>query len=479
MSVESPRGANSIGRRQDDRSSGARTETIDYSDATFIQRHRAGVAAALLVAVAIVATLLAAFWQARQTRLERDLAGRIDHFLQDALGAAGIAALGSDAKMAEVLAHASSRAQTELANEPEVRAGVLLMLGKAYVALARYEPAELTLRAALDASLKANGPWHPTTAATMGWLGLALANRNKAGEGERLSRQAVAILRKAQPPKYAELGAALYALGLSLSNKREPKTAQPFLREASELSKRDFGETDDFYVTTLLTLAMAHERASEVGAAESVVRGAIAGAGSRPRAVLAQAQTFLGFLLTTKGAYLEAETLLRQSEAIYREVYGSDGNDRIGAVKADLGTLYLLKGDFGKAESESREALELLRENPGPELSVTANALATLGLALTREGDAAEGEPFLREALELRTKAVPLDSFLIPFTESALGECLTAQQRYAEAESFLTDGYTGLIWKLGEKDVRTTEARQRLAKLYESWGKPEQAQLFR
>jgi serine/threonine-protein kinase len=68
---------------------------------------------------------------------------------------------------------------------------------------------------------------------------------------------------------------------------------------------------------------------------------------------------------------------------------------------------------------------------------------------------------------------------LIPSTESALGECLTAQQRYAEAEPLLTDGYTGLIWKLGEKDLRTVEARQRLAKLYDAWGKPNQALLFR
>jgi tetratricopeptide (TPR) repeat protein len=366
-----------------------------------------------------------------------------------------------------------------LANQPEVRAGVLLILGRAFVALAKYEPAEITLRAALEASLQGNGPWHSTTAAIRGWLGLALANRNKVGEGEQLSRQAVELQRKLNPPRYKDLAVALYALGLNLSNKREPKAAQTFLSEASELMKKHFGETDDFYITSLLTLAMAHERASEVDAAESVIRQAIAVARPRPRAVLAQAQTFLAFLLTTRGAYLEAETLLRQSEAIYREVYEGDGNDRVGAVKVDLGTLYLLKGDYGKAEGESREALELLRKDPGPELSVTANALATLGLVLTREGHAAEGEPCLREALALRTKAVPLDSFLIPFTESALGECLAAQKHYAEAEPLLTDGYTGLIWKLGEKDLRTIEARQRLAKLYDAWGKHEQAQLFR
>jgi tetratricopeptide (TPR) repeat protein len=197
------------------------------------------------------------------------------------------------------------------------------------------------------------------------------------------------------------------------------------------------------------------------------------------RDLLAQAQMFLGFLLTSKGAYVEAETLLRRSETIYREIYGSDANDRVGAVKADLGALYLLKGDYNRAEAEARSALDLLRKYLGPEHPLTAGAATTMGLTLTREGRAAEGEPYLREGLAIRIKVVPLDSFLIPFTESALGECLTAQQRYAEAEPLLTDGYTGLIWKLGEKDVRTMEARQRLAKLYDAWDKPEQALLFR
>ena len=33
--------------------------------------------------------------------------------------------------------------------------------------------------------------------------------------------------------------------------------------------------------------------------------------------------------------------------------------------------------------------------------------------------------------------------------------------------------------RLGEKDARTVEARKRLAKLYDAWGKPDQALLFR
>jgi tetratricopeptide (TPR) repeat protein len=436
----------------------------------------------LLAVLAITIGLVVSLWQARKARAPRDAAQRINSFLQEMAGGAAPAAKDIGVRFSDLVSEASTRAKSELADEPAVMAGVLLACGRSYISLGQPDKAETDLRAALEASLKTNGELHSTTAATMGWLGLALANRDKYTEGEKISRQAVELQRKLHPRGNKDLGVALYALGLNLSNKREPKAALAFLQEASDLIRKHFGQADGFYVTSLLTLAVAHERAGEVDAAESIVRQAIDLAGGmepQQRDLLPQAQTFLGFLLASKGAYAEAETLLRRSETIYREVYGSDANDRVGAVKADLGALYLLKGDLDRAEAEARTALDLLRKYRGPEHSLTASAAATLGLTLTREGRAAEGEPYLREGLATRIKAVPLDSFWIPYTESALGECLTAQQRYAEAEPLLTDGYTGLIWKLGEKDVRTVEARQRLAKLYDAWDKPEQALLFR
>ena len=109
-------------------------------------------------------------------------------------------------------------------------------------------------------------------------------------------------------------------------------------------------------------------------------------------------------MLINKAAYPEAEILLQQSETIYRDVFGGDTNYSVGAVKANLGWLYFLKGDYARAEDEDRKALDLLRKYLGPEHSLAASTAATLGLTLTREGKAAEGEPYLREALAIRKK---------------------------------------------------------------------------
>jgi tetratricopeptide (TPR) repeat protein len=145
----------------------------------------------------------------------------------------------------------------------------------------------------------------------------------------------------------------------------------------------------------------------------------------------------------------------------------------------NLGQLYFLKGDYGRAEDEDRKALELLRKYLGSEHSSTSSAATTLGLALTREGKAVEGETYLREALAIRKKILPQGDILIPYTASALGECLTTQKRYAEADPLLTESSSELKLKLGDRDKRTMEARQRLVKLYELWGKPDLAERYR
>ena len=460
----------------------ARKDTVGYRATKFVQRNRISVVAAAFVVLAIVAALVVSLWQAKQARAQRDVAQRINAFLQDMLGAAAPEVKGVDVKVTDVLSDASSRAQRELADQPRVMADVLMTLGRTYISLGQYKPAEANLRAALEAGLKANGELHPTTATTMGWLGLSLAYQNKTAEGEQISLKAVELQRKLHPQGHEDLGVALYALGLNLIYRNEPKAAQPFLKEASALIKKHLGDTNGYYMSTLVMLALAHERAGEVDVAEPLYRQAIDVGGrveSRYRIYLAQAQLYLAILLINKAAYPEAEILLQRSEETYHEVYEGDTNSSVGAVKANLGWLYFLKGDYARAEDEDRQALDLLRKYAGSEHPITASTAATLGLTLTREGKAAEGESYLREALAIRKKVLPSGDFMIPFAASALGECLTVQKRYGEAEPLLFDSYSELKSKLGEQNKRTIEARQRLAKLYDDWAKPDQAAQFR
>jgi eukaryotic-like serine/threonine-protein kinase len=458
----------------------ARKDTFGYRAGKFVRRHKVGVAATLLIMLALVAGIVATVQQARVARLERDKAKRINTFLQDMLGAATPQSKGVDVKVVDVLEEASRRAKTELADQPEIMGDVLLTLGVTYISLGRYDLAEPDLRVGLNASLKANGEPHPTTATTMGWLGLALAYLNKAQEGEQISRRAVELQRRLHPGGHEDLGVALYSLGANLLTKGEAKTAVPFLEEAEVKIKQYLGEAHGYHLATLGMLGRAREQSGDAGGAESLYRQAIdigRRVEYRYRIYLAQALGYLGVLLIKKGNYSEAESAMRESIDIYREQLG-DSNYSIGVGQKELGSLYFLQGDYAKAEQEYKEGLVHLQKYLGREHPVSVSAIVGLGVTLTRAGKPQQGQIYLREALEIRKKLLPPGDVQISVTESALGECLTAQKRYREAETLLTNGYEGLKAKLGEQDQRTIEARQRLAKLYEAWHKPEMAARF-
>jgi tetratricopeptide (TPR) repeat protein/tRNA A-37 threonylcarbamoyl transferase component Bud32 len=466
----------------------ARRDTISYRTSKFVARHRIAVAATSFVALAIVASLLVALWQAQNARRQRDVARQekakaelINTFLQDMLGAAAPEAMGKDVKVADVLSEASTRAKTQLANQPEVMADVLTTLGRTYLSLGIFAPAEPDLRAAVEASVKANGELHPASATAMGWLGLALSYLGKYTEGVEISRKAVDLQRKLHPEGHEMLGVALYSLGFNLINKGDSKAAVPPLQEAVALIKQYLGEKHGYYLAALGAYGLARERSGDPEGAEAMYRQVLEtgqGVEYRYRIFLAQTSSYLGMLLTNKGNYPEAEIILRQSETIYRELLG-DSNASVGFVQMNLGVLYFAKGDYAKAEPEYRQALELLRKYYPPEHQVLAATRAGLGLTLTRLDKAAEGEPYLREALEIRKKVLPPGDVLISATASSLGECLTAQKRYPEAEPLLTDSYNKLKSKLGDENKRTVEARLRLAQLYADWNKPDQAAHFR
>jgi eukaryotic-like serine/threonine-protein kinase len=466
----------------------ARKDTAGYRASKFVARNKVAVAAASLILFTIVAGSIAALWQGQIARRQRDVAERerlkaqrINTFLQDMLGAAAPETKGVDVKVIEVLSEASRRAKSELTNQPDVMADVLMTLGRTYISLGLFAPAEKNLRAALDASRQANGELNETTATTMGWLGLDLAFQDKAAEGETMSRQAVVLQRKLHPHGNAELGVALYSLGMNLVWQGNGKAAEPFLEEAVDLIGKYLGKNHGYYMATLSGLGLAREQSGNMAGAEQLFRRAIEvgnHVNDRYRIFRAQARSYLGELLTNRGAYAEAETVLRESYATYRKVLGDDSSS-VATIRRDLGRVYFLKGDYSSAEAQYRKALDLSLKFFPREHPIVVGVKAALGLTLTRLGRAAKGEPLLREALTIRKKLLPSENVLIPFTESALGECLTAEKRYAEAEPLLIHGYNGLKSKLDGGDRRAIEARQRLVKLYEAWGKPNQAARYR
>ena len=183
----------------------AHKDTLSYRGAKFIKRNKIGVAAAAVVLLTLLGGIVATAWQARRAteqariaaqerdrgRIETAKAERINAFLQNFLGFSDTTLLSQnpnrkrDATVAEALDEASRRAESELADQPEVLASVRLTIGRAYAAQSHFDAAESHLRAAVEIRRRLLGPNHQDTAEAIGSLGSLLSYKGNYKELNR------------------------------------------------------------------------------------------------------------------------------------------------------------------------------------------------------------------------------------------------------------------------------------------------------
>ncbi len=126
--------------------------------------------------------------------------------------------------------------------------------------------------------------------------------------------------------------------------------------------------------------------------------------------------------------------------------------------------------------SLASEALALARQN-GPRGWGTADALVGLGGVRLTGGDLRGAETVLREGLNMGEAFWPPGNPRVPKAKRLLGASLVGQGRYAEAEPLLAAAES-LVAAAGDT-LETRRALRELVRLYEAWGKPEQARTYR
>jgi hypothetical protein len=130
-----------------------------------------------------------------------------------------------------------------------------------------------------------------------------------------------------------------------------------------------------------------------------------------------------------------------------------------------------------------RASLEQARRQFGADHGRTAGALAELGLNQLRQQKHADAERLLRECLAFRQRKEK-DSWPTFNARSMLGGALLGQEKYADAEPLLLAGYEGMKQRQEQipgplRSIRLGEALQRLVRLYEAWGKKDEAARWR
>jgi serine/threonine protein kinase/Tfp pilus assembly protein PilF len=394
-------------------------------------------------------------------------------------------------------------------------ASSLLHLGELRIDQSRYDAGENLLRRSLAIRERLKGPTDPGVAEVLYPLGLALRQQGKTAEAETVLRRAVA-LREADPAAEVALALALERLSLVLEDEGKLTEAEQGARRAVEIARRRLGRHVDT-ARCLEGLGSVLSREGHYAEAEPLLRealsirrerlgkdhpavaaaldrlatllrerGDLAGAEPRYREALsvavaalgenhvlvAEVRTHLAELLLEEGRLPQAEALLKRS---------LDAGSRVGPdspvaleSREGLARVAAARGDFNGAEREFRDILAARPRSASASNASVSTALLGLGEVLLARRKAAEAEPFLRQALDLRLATLPPHHWQLAEARGALGACLTELGRYSEAEPLLVASLADLRGRPG-----AGRAAARLVRLYEAWGRPDQARPYR
>jgi serine/threonine protein kinase/tetratricopeptide (TPR) repeat protein len=406
----------------------------------------AGFAAVILIA-AIASTLLAI----RATTAERLASQRlaesevVSRRLVDIFRRPDPSQDGREVKVVDLLDQAARDLDTEFPGNSKIKGALLHTLGETYDGLGLYDRAAELLTKALSVRQAALGPDDPETLKSMSGLAATYIQCGRTSEAiPRLEE--VFRLQKAKrgPDDRDTLRSMSYLAWAYLEVRRVEATS--LSEEAFRLYKAKYGPDDPETLYSMFAVAMCYQ-------------------------------------LT--GRPFEAIPLFAEALEIRKANFGPD----------DLGTLQSMSGLAGayleadrldEAIRLSGEALEPSKAKRGPDHPDTLITMAihagALGRKHLQQKEYAEAEPLLRQNLSRHEAWRPNDWSRF-HRESLLGESLLGQKKYADAEPLLIKGYEGMKQRAAKIPAPfkqyLTKAGERVVRLYDDWGKPEEAAQWR
>ncbi len=464
----------------------ARKDTFTYRSAKFVRRNKVAAAAAALVLLTLMAGIVATFWQARRAeresriateerdraRREQAKAERINSFLQQMLAYANPSwyapgkGKAHDLTVIEALDEAARRIESELNDQPEIKAEIHTTIGDTYRAIGRLDLAQAHFESALALRLALFGEDHIKTAESFFYLGGVKSLRGDRLEAERLYRQALDIQRRKDEGN--NLPYIILDLASLLNVKDEFAEAESLLIEALDIFTKRYGADHVTVAIAQEYLGSTYIQWGDIDKAEAHVQEAMRLYAKTSGSHTGGALKHLSLIQTQRGNHKEALRLLSEAYDVHRKIHGEWHPFSASLFLSLAHSRYLLSGT-AKAGRELEKAIAIYSER----MSSSQNEAPSvaIGIMLSLTGQHARAEAIISEALRQYSRSMPKDGRTLAETKGALGECLMAQGRLAEAEIFFKESLDALRVSQLPQSPRIKKAESLLAALYERWGK--------
>jgi tetratricopeptide (TPR) repeat protein len=328
------------------------------------------------------------------------------------------------------------------------------------------------------------GADHPDTLASMNGLARAYQANRQRDKALPLYEEVLRLRQAALGADHPDTLFSMNNLGVAYRTANRLDRALPLLEEALRLRRATLGADHPDTLVSMNNLAMAYKAGGQIGRALPLYEQALKVQRSR---LGADHPDTLVSANNLAAAYRDAGRLddalpLFQEAAAALEKRGFQLEDA-GLIVRNLSDCHERLNQFDRAEGWRRKWVTVVKERDGANSLTYADDLAGLGRNLLKQAKWAEAEAVLRDALAVHEKKGP-DGWRTFDGRSLLGGALLGQNRHAEAEPLLRSGYDGMkqrAMKMPQK-ARTlfvTEALDRLVRLAEATGKPDEAAEWR
>ena len=256
--------------------------------------------------------------------------------------------------------------------------------------------------------------------------------------------------------------------------------AASHLTRALELTRRELGEQDVRYLSSVSDLAELHLKEAKYEQAVQLLTGSLEAArvlgDQHPQTLTIM--TGLGQVYMMQGKHSEAEALYVQALEGRRRLLGDEHTGTLETMGA-LASLYWRQGKYAQAEPIRAEVVRLQRRLLGEEHPATLTSLNNLALLASYQGRYAEAETQFVSLIATMRRVLGDDHLETMISAGNLGIVYLRQGRLAEAEAVFAKVLEQKQRVLGDKHPETLTSMNNLGVVYRAEGKyPEAERLY-
>lgn len=378
-----------------------------YRAAKFFRRH----AKELVVAGSAVLTIaLIAAWytvqlasERNRTRHEAASAVQVADFLASVFRGSSSRIANGNVTARELLDRGAARIETELVDQPEIKARLMNVIGEVYVQYDVRDKAQPLLERALQLNTRLFGTNSKEAADSQQALARLARDRGDVQRAKSLYEEVLRIRETTLGPRHVATADTWSELAATYYRLEQSAAATSAAERAIDIYTQSVGPDDERTLSATNNLAIAALFAGDLLRARKVFEELLPrierNLGSEHRRFADVLGNLAGVRMAL-GDYDGVEQQLRRSIQILQRLYGPN-HGNIGARRSNLGALFYLTGRLTDSIATFERIIADQRQIRGADSKSEADALWGIGLALRSRGEREAALKHFQAALDI------------------------------------------------------------------------------